>query len=73
MKEKQTLGMTVRESGTSYNTHKGKHSNNKEAYTNTSKSTGGKLGFAAVFMDINRRGALPEEAFSAHLKLQQYK
>ena len=43
--------------------HKGKHSNNKEAYTDGSKSTGRKVGFAAVFMNIIKRGALPEEAF----------
>ena len=37
--------------------HKGKHSNNKETYTDVSKSIGRKLGFAAVFADISRRGA----------------
>ena len=41
--------------------HKEKHSNNKEAYTDGSKSTGRKVGFAVVFTDITRRGALPEE------------
>ena len=38
--------------------HKGNHSNNKEAYTDRSKSTGRKVCFA----DITRRGALPKEA-----------
>ena len=42
--------------------HKGNHSNFKETYTNGSKSTGRKVGFAAVFADITRRGAIPEEA-----------
>ena len=32
--------------------HKGKHSNNKETYTDGSKRTGKKVGFAAVFADI---------------------
>ena len=35
--------------------HKGNHSNNKEAYTDKSKSTERKVGFAAVFVDITRR------------------
>ena len=34
--------------------HKGKHSNNKEAYTDGSKSTRRKIGFAAVFAYITR-------------------
>ena len=34
----------------------------KEAYTGESKSTGREVRFAAVFTDITRRGALPEEA-----------
>ena len=34
--------------------HEGNHNNNKEAYTDESKSTGRKVGFAAVFMDITR-------------------
>ena len=42
--------------------HKGKHGNSKEAYTNGSKSTGMKVGYAAVFTDTTRGGALPEEA-----------
>ena len=42
--------------------HKGNHSNNKEDYTDGSKSTGRKVDFAAVFTDITRREALPEEA-----------
>ena len=41
---------------------KGKHFNNKESYTDGSKSTRRKLGFAAVFKDCTRRGPLPEEA-----------
>ena len=41
--------------------HKRKHKNNKEAYTDGSKSTGSKMGFAAVFADITRRGAIPDE------------
>ena len=41
--------------------HKENYSNNKETYTDESKSTGRELGFAAVFADIIRRGALPEE------------
>ena len=40
---------------------KGNHSNNKEAYTERSKSTERKVGFASVFEDITRRGALPED------------
>ena len=55
-KKKHALGMTVRESSTSYN--KGNHRNNKEAYTDGPKSTGRKVGFA----DITRGGALQEEA-----------
>ena len=42
--------------------HKEKHINMKETYTDESKSTGRKVGFAAVFTDITRRGSLPEEA-----------
>ena len=42
--------------------HKGNHINNKETYTDRSKSRGRKAGFAAVFMDISRRGELPELA-----------
>ena len=41
--------------------HKGNHSNNKEAYSDEWKSTEKKVGFAAVFVDITRRGALPVE------------
>ena len=36
--------------------------NSKEAYTDWSKSTGRKVGFAAVVKDITRRGTLPEDA-----------
>ena len=49
--------MTERKNSTSNNT-----SNNKEAYTDGSNSTGNKVSFAAVFADITRRGALPEES-----------
>ena len=41
--------------------HIGKHRSSKEGYTDESKSTGRKLGYAAVFTDTTRRGALPEE------------
>ena len=41
--------------------HKGKHSNNKEVYTDGSKSTARKVDFAAVFADIRRRGVLKKE------------
>ena len=34
--------------------YKGKHSNNKEAYTDRSKSIGRKVDFAVVFADISR-------------------
>ena len=40
--------------------HKEKHSNSKEAYTDESKSTGKIVGYAAVFTDSTRRGAVPE-------------
>ena len=42
--------------------HKKKHSSTKEAYTDGSKSTGKKVGYAAIFTDTTRRGALLEEA-----------
>ena len=42
--------------------YKGKYGSSKEAYTDGSKSTGRKLGYAAVFTDTTRRGALPVEA-----------
>ena len=42
--------------------HKRKHGSSKEAYTNRSKSTERKVGYAAVFIDTTRRGALLEEA-----------
>ena len=38
--------------------HKEKHKSNKEAFTDGSKSIGRKVGFAAVFTDTTRRGAL---------------
>ena len=40
-----------------------KQSNNKKGYTDGSKRMERKVGFAAAFTDISRRGALPEEAF----------
>ena len=55
MKEKYTQGMTLRESSTSYNIK-------NTIITNGSKSTGRKIGFVAVFIDITRRRALTEEA-----------
>ena len=42
--------------------YKVKHRNTKEAYTDDSKIMGKKVGFAAVFMNVIRRAALPEEA-----------
>ena len=39
-----------------------KYENTKEVYTDGSKSMRKKVCFAAVFTDIIRRGALPEEA-----------
>ena len=60
MKEKHTGNDSERKQH--FLKHKGKHSNNKEAYTKGSKSTRRKVGFAAVFMDIARKGVLPEEA-----------
>ena len=42
--------------------HREYHINNNEAYTDGSKNIKRKLGFVAVFADITRRGALPEEA-----------
>ena len=40
-----------------------KYKNTKETYTEESKSIGKKVGFAAVFFDITKRGALSEEVF----------
>ena len=60
MKEKNTQGITERESSISYNTKK--HNNNKEPYMDRSKSTERKVSFAAVFRDITSREALLEEA-----------
>ena len=42
--------------------HKEKHSSSKKAYTDGSKSTGRKVGCAAILTDITRKGSLPEEA-----------
>ena len=42
--------------------HKGKHGSSTEACTDESKSTGSKVGYAAVFIYSTSRGALPEEA-----------
>ena len=44
--------------------HKGNHSNFKEAYTGRSKSTGRKVGFAAVFANTEKGHYYP----STHLK-----
>ena len=60
MTERNTQGMTARKQH--FLQHKGNHSNNKKAYTDRSMSTGRKVGFAAVFVDIARRGGLPKEA-----------
>ena len=51
--EEETRRMAARESSISYNYRN--HSNSKEAYTDGSKSTGRKVGFLAVLMDIIRR------------------
>ena len=51
--------MRVRESSTSYNTKR--HGSSKEPYTDGSKSIESKVGYAAVYTDTARRGALPEE------------
>ena len=61
MKVINTLGMRARESSTSYNTKRNTVVA-KKANTDGSKSTGRKVGYAAVFTDTTRRGALPEEA-----------
>ena len=55
-----TLGIRARENK-HFLQHKGKHSNNKETYTDGSKSTGNKVGYAAVFKYTTKNGALPEE------------
>ena len=52
--------MTARESNASYSTKE--NSNNNEAYTDKSKSTGRNVGFAAAFEHITRRGAVLEDA-----------
>ena len=41
--------------------HKEKHGSSKLAYMNGLKSTGRKVGYAAVFADTTRRGALLDE------------
>ena len=43
--------------------HKEKHSSSKEAHMDRSKSTGRKVGYAAVFTYTTRKEARPEEAF----------
>ena len=48
--------------------HKGKHNNKKETYSDGSKSTRRKVGFAAVFADITRRGAIQKKPPSTQLK-----
>ena len=42
--------------------HNENHDNNQEAYTDGSKSTGRKAGFAAIYVEITRKGAQPEKA-----------
>ena len=42
--------------------YKGKYGSSKEDYTARSKSTGMKIGYAAVFTDTTKRGTLSEEA-----------
>ena len=44
------------------------HKNTKEAYMDESNSMERKAGFAVVFTDITRRGALPEETYITQLK-----
>ena len=53
MKEKHKWGMTARKSSISYNTRE------KIVMMDGSRSTGRKIGFVVVFVDIRRRGALP--------------
>ena len=67
----KTPGMRARESSTSYN----KKGNMVVAcfhYMDRSKSKGKKVGYAAVFTDTTRRGALPEEA-SIHTAIKEIK
>ena len=52
--------MTTIESSTFHDTEE--NTVRKEVYTDGLKSTGRKVGFAVVFADITRRGALPGEA-----------
>ena len=61
LKEKQTQGNDS-EKKQHFLKHKEKHSSSKEGYTDGSKSTRRKVGYAAVFTDSTRRGVLPEEA-----------
>ena len=56
---KHTRGMTARKNSTSYNTKE--IAVKKNAYTDRSKSTGRKVDFVAVFMDIIKRGALQKK------------
>ena len=51
--------MTARKNSTSYNTKE--IAVKKNAYTDRSKSTGRKVDFVAVFMDIIKRGALQKK------------
>ena len=44
--------------------HKGKHSSSKESYTDGSKSTRRRVGYADVRTDKTRCGVLPEEVSS---------
>ena len=50
-----------------------KKSNNKEAYSDGSKTTGSKVGFVAVFMDITRKEALPEKNLHSHSRNESNK
>ena len=60
MKEKHMRNDSARKQH--FQQHKRKHSNNKKAYTDGSKSSRRKVGYADVFTNVTKRGALPEEA-----------
>ena len=51
--------------------YKRKHKNTKETYTYEFKNIGKKVGFAAIFMDIIKRGTLPTEPPFTQSKWQQ--
>ena len=48
--------------------HKEKHSSSMEAYTDGSKSTRRKIGYAAVFTDFTRRGHFQKKLPFTQLK-----